>query len=104
MIRLPPVTAASPWSETTATSTAETDATRYALVHAYSCYFAAKIQLHGVFADEAPAEYPLLIQAAKNIALVLRMIQDLNARNASFFVAVSGLEELDNRAPLKQAR
>lgn len=89
MIALPPVTATSldPAGQATISST-ERDATRYALLHAYSGCFAAKIQLHGVFADELPSEYQLVLEAARDIANLVRALGDLGPKAACFFAVV----------------
>lgn len=89
MLTLPPVTAISLYSiEEGETTTRERDATRYALLHAYSGCFAAKIQLHGVFADELPSEHQLILEAAHDIANIIRLLGDLSPRAACFFAVV----------------
>jgi hypothetical protein len=46
------------------------------------------MQLHGVFASEMPNEYVLLVEAAKDMADVLRNFGNLIARTVPFFAAV----------------
>lgn len=88
---LPPVTAVSlrPDSPSSRMTVNERDATRYALLHAYTACFAAKIQLHGVFADELPTEYPLVVEAARSIVNLIRVSEQINPRTTCFFLSVS---------------
>lgn len=46
------------------------------------------MQLHGVFAPELPNEYSLLVEAAKDMANVVRTFGNLTIRTAPFFAAV----------------
>jgi len=107
ILSLPPVTTTSLWAEPSQRSQAtyvERDATRYTLLHAYSCCFAAKMQLHGVFASELSNEYTLLVDAAKDMANVVRICGNLNFRTAPFFVAVCTTDKTSCYCPDLQSR
>ena len=46
------------------------------------------MQLHGTFASELPNEYSLLVEAAKDMANLVRVCANLTLHTAPIFIAV----------------